>query len=97
VIVVRVACASCGHPLGIALVGMSTGSQSGTCQHGRPNSSSSRADRQPSEWTKRDVDRLAHRPPISYDDVLSAHEFFTALGDDWSRQLPKFSRQKNAM
>jgi hypothetical protein len=96
VIVVRVACVSCGHPLGIALVGMNTAGQQGTCQHGRPAApAEKKGDRYPSEWTKRDADRLGSKPPISYDDVLNAHEFFASLGDDWSRNLPK-GRQKNA-
>jgi hypothetical protein len=97
VIVVRVCCASCGHPLGIALVGMNTTASAETCQHGRPAASGHpRAQRYPGEWTKRDSDRLSARPPISYDDVLNAHQFFDSLDADWSKLLPKTTRQKNA-
>jgi hypothetical protein len=97
VMVVRVCCTSCGHPLGIALVGMNTSAPASTCQHGRPATAvAKRSPRYPSEWTKRDANRLSDKPPISYDDVLSAHEFFQALDNDWSRFLPKSNRQRNA-
>ncbi len=78
-LVVRVTCSSCGKPLGVAIVG--TGAQP----------THSRAD-QPPEWTRRDAEKFANRPAISYDDVLSAHEFFDGLGADWSRQLPRIGR-----
>jgi hypothetical protein len=98
VIVVRVVCCACSTPLGIALVGMNTPSQLGTCQHGRPGTNTPQPARKwilPGEWTKRDACRLGENPPISYDDVLAAHEFFDALGDDWAKHLPRI-RPKTA-
>ena len=95
VIVVRVGCAACGHPLGIALVGMSGANQTSTCQHGRPGAGTTSRPAHPNDWTKKDVDRLGECKPISYDDVLAAHEFFSNLSSDWSRFLPKLNRQKN--
>lgn len=80
--VVRVGCSSCGRPLGVAIVG--TGASAGKT---RP--------RYPAEWTKRDFERLASKPAITYDDVLSAHEFLACLGADWSRHLPQFRRAVN--
>lgn len=79
-LVVRIHCLSCGQPLGVAIVG--TGAQP---DHRRPSS-------RPLEWTKRDADRLQKLAPISYDDVLAAHQFFSGLGADWSRSLPRLKR-----
>jgi hypothetical protein len=79
VLVVRVSCRSCGHPLGVAIVG--------TAPRFKGDKRES-----PPDWTKRDVDRLTATPAITYDDVLQAHEFFTNLGDDWAKMLPKPKR-----
>ncbi len=77
IIVVRVTCSSCGQPLGVAIVGTKTSPRA----HRRMNC--------PPDWTKRDIERLSGQPPINYDDVLTAHEFFKDLGPDWTRHLPK--------
>ncbi len=75
VLVVRVTCNSCGHPLGVAIVGTT------------PRAEKCRT--QPiSEWTRRDRKRLTTQPKITYDDVLNAHQFFQSLGSDWARHLP---------
>lgn len=79
VLVVRVSCRSCGHPLGVAIVGTAPRFQKEKREC-------------PPEWTKRDVDRLSAVPAISYDDVLEAHQFFTNLGADWAKHLPKAKR-----
>jgi hypothetical protein len=60
--------------------------------HGRP--SAPPAKKNPPEWTKRDADRLGGKAAISYDDVLSAHEFFSNLGDDWAKHLPKVAPKR---
>ena len=79
VLVVRVTCNTCGHPLGVAIVGtVFEGNQKKVCL--------------PAEWTRKDAERLACQPPISFDDVLAAHEFFDSLGDDWAQQLPKIGK-----
>jgi hypothetical protein len=83
VLVVRVSCRSCGHPLGVAIVGTAP-----RLHREKRNC--------PAEWTKRDIDRLAARQPISYDDVLNAHEFFTNLGSDWVKWLPQPKRGNSA-
>lgn len=97
VIVVRVVCCSCNTPLGIALVGMNSPAQSPTCEHGRPGSTTQKEQKYalPGEWTKRDAFRLADQPPISYNDVLAAHEFFHNLGNDWSKHLPRIKPRGN--
>lgn len=95
VVVVKVDCTSCGQPLGIALVAVQPQREmpsNPTCMHGRP--SSAPAKKNPPEWTKRDADRLGGNPTINYDDVLSAHEFFSNLGDDWAKHLPKLGSKR---
>ncbi|HEY9713221.1 MAG TPA: hypothetical protein V6C72_07110 [Chroococcales cyanobacterium] len=79
VLVVRVTCSACGHPLGVAIVGTSprTQKEKHNC---------------PADWTKRDVDRLSAKPKINYDDVLNAHEFFQNLGGDWVKHIPRLRR-----
>lgn len=88
VIVVKVGCALCGKPLGIALVGMNNLTGPG-CEHLSPQPIREEKPKLPKDWSKKDTDRLTNKPPISYDDVLAAHEFFASLGSDWASQLPK--------
>jgi len=80
VLVVRITCQACGHPLGVAIVGTN------------PNSQSRTKSELPLDWTKRDADRLAAKLPISFDDVLNAHHFINGLGPDWHKHLPKIGR-----
>lgn len=75
VLVVRVTCNSCGHPLGVAIVGTTP-----KTQKAKPRSYG--------EWTKKDRSRLSELPRITYDDVLKAHQFFKNLGSDWAKYLP---------
>ena len=78
-LVVRISCCACGHPLGVAIVGTGANPRENKSKH-------------PGEWTKKDSERLANQPAITYDDVLSAHEFFASLGSDWTRHLPRYGR-----
>lgn len=75
VLVVRVTCNDCGHPLGVAIVGTNPRRD----QRCKPKTVS--------EWTKRDRQRLTDKPKITYDDVLSAHQFFQGLGADWTKHI----------
>lgn len=101
ILVVRVSCNSCGEPLGIALVGVST-KQDGTTEKITPGSSGRIHGKQhlippaphPADWSKADIKRLSPLSPISYDDVLDAHEFFNGLDSDWHRFLPERSRRQ---
>ncbi len=79
-LVVKVGCSNCGKPLGVAIVGTNT------VLH------DARADF-PGDWTKKDIKRLADMPKITYDDVLSAHQFFEDLGADWSKHLCRTKRR----
>jgi hypothetical protein len=76
VLVVRVTCSTCGHPLGVAIVGTTPKPQKPAQLH-------------PRDWTKRDRERLVGLPPITYDDVLNAHQFFKDLDTSWHQLLPK--------
>lgn len=95
-LVVRVGCSGCGQPLGIALVGMSGGGTAKSLPE-MPRSLPSPASSchsgvdipYPADWSKSDIQRLSKTPRITYDDVLDAHEFFSGLGDDWSKHLPR--------
>jgi hypothetical protein len=80
VLVVRITCQTCGHPLGVAIVGTNPASQGRVKQE------------LPLDWTRRDADRLAQHSPITFDDVLNAHHFIHALGADWQKHLPKIGR-----
>jgi hypothetical protein len=93
VIVVRVGCALCGRPLGIALVGMNT--MSPACPGATLPTRKATEVGQFKDWSKRDKERLSKKPPISYDDVLAAHEFFASLGADWASLLPKVGKGTN--
>lgn len=90
VVVVKVGCLHCGQPLGIALVGVNAPSPVAPCPHGKQTTRKTK--QRPLEWSKRDAARLSDMPKISYDDLLSAHEFFQSLGSDWSKHLPKIKK-----
>ena len=91
VIVVRVGCSQCGKPLGIALVGMNNLPSVPPNEYSSPETRSHR--QHPRDWSKRDAARLLDKPPISYDDVLAAHQFFSGLGANWSNFLPKIGKK----
>ena len=79
VLVVRVTCKACGHPLGVAIVGT-------------VSESTKQEPVLPADWSRKDAERLAHRAPISYDDVLEAHHFIDQLGADWTQHLPRMGK-----
>lgn len=81
VFVVRVTCQCCGHPLGVAIVGAA------------PTHHKKYAEL-PLDWTRKDASRLQHLPPISFDDVLAAHEFFASLDSGWQQYLPVIGQSK---
>ncbi len=79
VLVVRVTCSNCNHPLGVAIVGTTPKATKAPNPH-------------PRDWTKRDKDRLVGLAPITYDDVLNAHQFFKSLDTNWTSFLPKVGK-----
>lgn len=95
VLVVRVGCSLCGHPVGIALVGMNPQSNS-PCPKAAGRAAAiqpSQELRHPPEWSRKDIQKLSGKPAITYDDVLDAHKFLESLGPDWARLLPKRTRR----
>ena len=97
-VVVRVGCSNCGQPLGIALVGMSGGTNANPTRqaNGKVGKSLPPIEEDmpyPADWTKFDIQRLASKAKIGYDDVLDAHEFFAELGSDWQKHLPRKTKK----
>jgi hypothetical protein len=86
-VVVKVGCALCGQPLGVALVGMSAAAP--TASESASNHCQAKQRAYPADWTKRDQARFSSKPSISYDDVLDAHLFFSALDAGWHKLLPE--------
>jgi hypothetical protein len=41
------------------------------------------------ELTPAELERLSDYPPIGYDDVLEAHQFFSTLDKNWQQFIPK--------
>ena len=82
VFVVRVTCQCCGHPLGVAIVGAA------------PIFNNKKTNELPLDWNRKDANRLKDLPPISFDDVLAAHEFFDSLDADWQQYLPATGQSK---
>lgn len=78
-IVVRIACAKCGKNLGLAILGIDRAEYKNSLKF--------------SEDTCKNADMPlcanADKEPINYDDVIEAHQFFSGLGDDWAKHLPK--------
>ena len=78
-IVVRIACTHCGKNLGLAILGIDRAEYKNSLKF--------------SEDTAKKSDMPlsinAEESPITYDDVIEAHHFFSRLGDDWAKHLPK--------
>ncbi|MEW5821037.1 MAG: hypothetical protein AB1782_12670 [Cyanobacteriota bacterium] len=70
--VVKIICIDCNQPVGLAIVGIQP--------------------REPKEYTIEKEDYIEkgpdnNAPPITYDDVIDAHQFFSNLGSDWSKHI----------
>ena len=77
--IVNVFCNHCGTQNGVAMVGVEV-----------PNEVPYFED---PELTPDEVNRLAEFEPITDNDVLDAHEFFTNLDSDWVKFIPQEMRQ----
>jgi len=77
-IVVRITCAKCGKNLGLAILGIDRAEYKNSLNF--------------AEDTAKNKDMPlsinADDSPITYDDVMEAHQFFSKLGDDWAKHLP---------
>lgn len=82
--VVRVSCAACQQPAGVAIVGIEYEEAFGKEQKiEKPKA------KPVTDLTARERKRFAQLDSISADDVLDAHSFIQDLGADWMRHLPK--------
>lgn len=92
--VVRVHCTACNQPAGVAIVGVEYEGGSET-KEAAPAAAAAPAPVNRSRGvfsSRREEERFNSLPPISLDEVLDAHSFFSDLGDDWMKHLPKKPR-----
>ncbi len=78
--IVNVYCNHCRTQNGVAMVGVEVPGQN--TQFPDP------------ELTSDELTRLAEFQPITDDDVLDAHEFFTNLDDNWMQFIPQEIRSR---
>lgn len=91
--VVRVHCTACNQPAGVAIVGVEYESSDVTAPAEASREAAVGSTRVRGIFSsRREEEKFAGMPPISQDEVLDAHSFFTGLGSDWMSQLPKKSR-----
>jgi hypothetical protein len=76
--VVRVICSHCGKNIGIAMLGLDKESIKNSMKQINEENLIKEI---PLELTDSD-------DPITYDDVIDAHNFFYSLGSDWTKFLP---------
>ncbi|NLF84149.1 MAG: hypothetical protein GX568_09235 [Candidatus Gastranaerophilales bacterium] len=74
-IVVRITCSACGKNLGLAILGIESGEYKNSLKFETDDESSLINDDLPAN-------------PITYEEVIKAHEFFSGLGADWMKYLP---------
>jgi hypothetical protein len=77
-IVVRINCRNCGKNLGLAILGIDRSEYKNSLDF--------------SEDTAQDdmpISINTDKDPITYDDVIEAHHFFSGLDSNWSKYLPK--------
>ena len=77
-IVVRIACAKCGKNLGLAILGIDRAEYKKSLNFAEDTTKN----------TDMPISLNADDSPITYDDVMEAHQFFSKLGDDWAKHLP---------
>ena len=77
--VVKITCTSCGLSAGIAIVAIRS-----SCEKDQDDEQFEK-----SVWELVNDQKL---PPINYNDVIDAHNFFSNLGSDWSKHIDKVSK-----
>lgn len=88
---VSVSCAHCERQIGVAMVGVEATGMDATREPvaaGLPGMVEHDPRYKDPELTEAELERFSGCEPINYDDVLSAHRFFTALDDGWMRFIP---------
>ena len=79
-IVVRIGCSKCGKHLGLAILGIDRAEYKNSLKLSEETSDTA---------GEQNIPVLINNEaePITYDDVIKAHEFFSNLGDDWAKNL----------
>jgi hypothetical protein len=77
-IVVRIACTKCGKNLGLAILGIDRAEYKNSLKFSEDTSQGSDIP----------ISINNDEDPITYDDVIEAHQFFSGLGEDWAKYLP---------
>ncbi|MEB3283914.1 MAG: hypothetical protein VKN33_01325 [Candidatus Sericytochromatia bacterium] len=91
--VVRVHCTACQQPAGVAIVGVEYESGEAPLPE-RPSREAVGAGAALGNRirgvfsSRREEEKFSSMTPISTDDVINAHDFFSSLGSDWMRHLP---------
>ena len=75
-IVVRITCQNCDKNLGLAILGLDKAEYKNSLKFSETEG-------------ENPVSTGSNEEPITYDDVIEAHDFFENLGDDWAKHLPK--------
>lgn len=76
--VVKIMCTECNQPVGIAIVGLGPKL--------RERSKASEGETKSYSTPKKEY------APITYDDVIDAHDFFSNLGSDWTKHIQDSNR-----
>ena len=76
--VVKVTCTSCHQSAGIAIVGIEY-EEVDIIEKSKP--------KKLNELNKEEKVKFATKGPISFDDVLDAHDFIKNLGNDWMKYI----------
>jgi|GEM_PF-489563 len=78
-IVVRVECTYCNKNMGLAILGLDSGEYKNSLKF--------------QKFQCEDEDKCLKQDipddPITYEEVMEAHKFFSSLGSDWIKHLPE--------
>lgn len=74
-IVVKITCTNCDKNLGLAILGIDNAEYKNSLDFSN-------------QEAEAPVCADNSSTPITYDDVIEAHNFFANLGDDWAKHLP---------
>lgn len=75
--VIKITCVDCNQPVGLAIVGISPQDVENERLLPAPSG-------------QLEVVEEDGPPPISYDEVIDAHQFFSDLGSDWMKHIKEY-------
>lgn len=91
--VVRVHCIACNQPAGVAIVGVEYESSETPAEPREAATAGTTVGRVRGIFSsRREEEKFSELPPISPDEVIDAHNFFTDLGSNWMDLIPKRAR-----